>query len=561
MRAVIDDIGRTAAVSVLLFFAVGTMAGCQPSGKESLRDATGGGGPDGGDVLVDARPDAGMDGAGGDVAPDSTADAGDAIGMDASDGGGTDRDGDGVPNDEDNCPDQKNKEQADRDRDDVGNPCDHLPFIHDEKNPKSFDATTEDEKNQSNDSPREGRKYGLGLPFVIDGNVGPVEDEGDIDYYSFTVDEPTVLLLRVKPKSSEMWVGSITLGYQARNANIRPALFGGGPGRNGVRSIFLPVPGAYSIAVSDLRNFLPDNQQQDVPNNGKLKYRLSASAIPLPEPKKVSVPSRQNRTFDGTLNTYQVDTSDIDDLKVDAKGVSIGQRSIHDPLVYVYDRKAERTMSYTIGQQISDTQEVSLTTKLADDRSKVTVIEGFQRQLRNTSSVVEFADATVDSEFETIQTAQNKRTDRLVWLQPGMSVDGKINQPRTAGQNKRKPDTDFYLLSTRRGQAVRVTVEPTKNSKLKPSVAVGNYFEDPQRGSRFFDRRGHKIKAPNKAGKKRSVEFLYGSRTDGEVGIRVKHGPNDGADNPVGGGDYEYTIKVETFSPSPTKIGSLPTTE
>ena len=189
--------------------------------------------------------DSGGDNNGGNG--DATGDAGD-VGIDGADtgtdgdsGGGDttdpdDQDGDGVDNSEDNCPSTSNADQADIDRDGLGDACDHLPAIHDPENPEQIEVTDEREDEIDNDGVSGAQEYDLNLPFAVEGNVGAVESgQPDYDFYSVSVDGPTALLIHVEAKSGELWPGGVVLGYQLRNGNVSRFMIGAETGEDHYR--------------------------------------------------------------------------------------------------------------------------------------------------------------------------------------------------------------------------------------------------------------------------------------------------------------------------------------
>ena len=546
-RSILFDGRRVFELLGLALLATGVAFGC---GKDpSNNGGDGGSKGDGGSMRM---ADAGVDGEtsqsdGGDTstsdggAPDGVADGGD------TDGGGP-------------CKVMEKNTDVDRDRDGLRNSCDNFKFLnHGGDNPKKATTITEDESTVPNDDARSGEAYGFELPVIIDGTVGPIEDDGDIDYYSFGIDEPTAILVHVEAKTSDFWPGAVAFGYEFRNQNNQLVLFGDDKGESSERELFLPVPGKYTLAVTDVRNLQDDSQVADVGGKKKYKYRVHFSKVPLPKAAEPGVPASESSSSNQRLNVYKVDASKLDGLELNATGVSVGMNSFLNPALAVYDPKNSRTLSYTIPEQVdSNTRKVSLTTKLDKSPDEVFVIESNISRFGKTSSKIELASATVDSEFETVQSPEDERADDLVWVQPGQSVDGSIGPPRTASGTSLSPDVDYFMLSAKRGQSFKVTVEPGDQSQLEPDVALGNYLTRQGGGSIFFDSRGHRVPGAQNSGDSRSVHFIFNSYSDGETAIRVRHAPNHGGGTPVGGSGYDYSVKVEPWSPKPVDIGMIP---
>lgn len=550
------------AVSLLAGMLVVAACGEDPPDPSD----TGTSGTDAGDAVVDTSVDAGEtgvdadegdDGGGGDATEDGTTDGE----SDATDP--DDRDGDGVPNEEDNCPDTENPEQKDRDRDGVGDACDNFPYLHDPDNPEEMPSVVEDEEEAPNDTIQDADNYEFDAPATIEGSVGPLDDgDGDFDYYVVEVEEPTGMLLRMEPQQSSLWGAAQVAGLEARNANVTYTLIGGQTGNAAERELYLPAPGRYAILATDYRNYT--SQQTDVGGESGFAYELSVSPVPLPEATEVDVPSEQQNQYEPKLRVFRADVSGLNALSVEAEGVSVGDNSVHFPTVHLVDPDSGRTIGYTITTEVDqERQTVSLTSPLPPETDELLVIEDHGVRFGSTTSIVGLTEADVQSEFETINSPQDERVDDLVWLQPGKTFSGKIGQPRQESDESLAPDVDYYLLQTKPGQTLELTVEPTGEAKLQPKLELGNYLAR-QNGSQFFYpqlRRptpGHRVAAPENPGESRRIQFLFNRRTAGEFALRVRHGPNEDADNPSGGEAYGYDISVEEWDPAPKKLESIP---
>lgn len=487
---------------------------------------------------------------GGDTATDTG-------GMDAaetSDGGGGDADsGPGCQLDELNT-------DIDRDRDKLHDDCDNFKYLnHGGDNPSDARLVTENESQRPNDTFLDGaRNYKLQLPVRIDGSIKPVDDDGDLDHYSFEIDEPTAILIHIEAKTDKIWPGAVFAGRENRNRNYRPQMVGAETGEDATRGVFLPVPGRYVVAISDVRNLVSDQQASDVGGNG-FEYRAHLSAVPLPEAESIGVPGSTSHRHDGRLHARTVDASELTGLEVTATGVARTQDSAVNPSIALYDPDDERTLGYTIRQQIDqDRRAVSLTARLEKNYDELVVVDSYVSRFGKSSTKVDLAATDAASELETIRRPRDERGDEMTWLQPGISVDGMIGPPRTSGPTSLSPDVDYYLLSTKPGQALRVTVTPDSGGQLRPDMLMGWYIARSGGSSYFNDFGGHRAPAADQAGDSRSIEFLYNGASAGEFAFRVRHAPNNDGDSPVGGDKYSYSISVDELNPSPTQISPLP---
>lgn len=484
-------------------------------------------------------PDVGFD-TSNDAAPDAQTDAAN----DVSDVTvPTDSDEDGLLDTEDNCPADANADQADRDRDGVGDICDLLPFVHAPANPADLDAIDED-LIPSNNSPDEGELYRAAFPLKFTGTVdNAIDGENDFDLVTFEVDRPTALLIHIE-STVAMWPSTILVGVDGRNNTLTRVAFGPDVGQAAVREMFLPVPGKYSFLISDFRNFI-----QTAGNVGGIgyDYTLWVSEIPLPEPQPVTLPTAAiPNNFDGTLKTYRVNTTNLDALRVYANGVSLEDNAFHFPAISILEPDLSFALAHTSPGQVSDTNRVGAVLGLGG-RTEVVVVEDHVQRFLNNSMSIDFQ-ATTLFETENAQNANDTRESDLPWLVPGVGMLAVIEEPRNGA-----PDEDFFLFEARRGQMYRAVVTPDPGgAALQPDVEIGVFYE--QGGSFFLS--NYATSTPRLDGTT-TLEYYFLSHEDGEAAVRVAHRPNE-LGGLEGGAAYGYTVELQTVTPPEPVTVNLP---
>lgn len=526
---------RTLYLLLIATTLVAAACGDDEGSKEPTEDT--------GIVDVDAGTDASTaDMGGGDMAqPDMNVDV--------------DSDEDGILDADDNCPSVANEDQADRDRDGVGDVCDTFPNYWDPANPAELETTVEDETVIPNNSSIQGEAYGLEIPFAVEGFVGPVEGGvGELDFYSFEISEPTAIIIDIEG-SNTFWAGAILFGYDWRNANVQRILLPGDVGLPGDREIWLPVPGKYTIAVSDARNFIAS--AVDV-GGEDLTYKMSVSTIPLPEPESLELPSGVvPLTYENRLRVFEADATGLETLTVDANGVGLDQNSFHFAAFALWDVANERTLSYSAAAQVGDTGRVKGSTKIKDV-STVWLIEDHVQRFGQASSTITVDTQNVTSDIETAQLPSDERSSELVWLTPGTSLNAEIGAPRASGPTTLVADTDYFPFVLKRGEAFKLTVTPTASSQMLPDIDVGHFADNG--GSSIFVRR-FESPTPSDAQTPASIRYLVSSLEDGEFGVRIGHGPNAFNSNPVGGAGFGYTVSLEPYEPDVIALGAAPSTQ
>lgn len=499
-------------------------------------------------IIIDE--DQGQDMAAGDM---REGDQGHDMGADMPEemGDPTDRDGDGVLNEADNCPDASNPEQADRDRDGVGDVCDMFPSFYDPTNPQMF-MTVSESAEIVNDSPEEGLN-GWSVPFMARGAVDSVVDGvGDVDFHSFYVPEPMTLMVSIDSTNQGLYAAALIAGYQIPNAGVLRIAVAPGQGQPAIREFFAPVPGWYTVGVSDIRNFI--GTQPDV-GSPSMTYTLRVSAPPLPEPTALSVPSPpQPRDFYDGLVVHEVDARNLKALNIQNSPAALGMEVVYQPAISVYDPDAKKTLAFSqLEQNDATTDAASLRTLVGRGRQRLLVIEDYVQAIGEPKIVLSVDEPALTREDETPQAPQDTRRDNLIWLDEGTKISGVIDTP---SQDGAVADEDVYLFTMHKGQAFKAVISPTIGGSLAPELEIGHAFaQNDQDGFFSVARIDPDAEIPDN---ERTLEYIVTAQQEGDFALRVRHEPNIGADVPVGGGAYGYTVELKPWEPMPAQAQTLP---
>ncbi len=525
-------------VLVSVIVALSTMTACGGCGDPDESDT---GVVDmGGDVAVDDdAPNSDPNNDPNNINPDA-----DPADMGSPDLGPMDTDGDGLLDGDDNCPEVPNPEQLDRDRDGLGDECDLLPYIHDPSNPATVQTIREDEAMQPNNTAESGLAYGLELPFIARGVVGDAETVGDLDYYSFEVDAPTHVLMRLTAAPA-LWSGAVVLGMDLANLNVFRAEIGPDVGVSSDRELFLPFPGRYTVVMTDARNLI--ESQADV-GGGGLQYVLSMTALPLPAPELLTLPAGPiTSEYDGVMRVYEIDVDGVSGLRATSTGIAADENSFVIPALTLYDPDGDQGLAITSINQSAQTQVASVGIKLKE-RQRIWVIDDFSQHFGGTSTRIDVRSADLTKEPESPNAPADTRDADVPWLEVGEGMEAAIGPVRPGNVG----DEDFFLFSARRGQTIRITVTPSSGSLIEPFVELA-YFPD-QVG---FPIVIHEADVQG-ANQPAVVEYVITAYVDGELSAYVQHAPNRFSASPVGGLAYGYTVTVTEVQPPVSAIATVP---
>ena len=492
------------------------------------------------DMSTDVKIDA------GDASPDE-ADADVDEPDEDVDQGGPDRDNDGVLNEDDNCPDDENADQLDRDRDGVGDVCDTFPAFHDPTNPSTFPVLQEAQAAPNNDAPDETEGLNLTLPTMIS---GAAQTEGDLDFYSFYIDEPGSLLISVDDVHEAFYTAVLISGYKVNNAGVTRVLTATASGEDADREIFFPVPGWYTFAISDIRNFLAS--QEDV-GSPLLTYTMRLSFIPLPEPEPLNLPaSGMPRDFENTLKVYNVEGTIPTSLRAQTSTLDLGDEVFYEPVLSVYDPVAKQTIAYSSTEQVDENTSASLTTLLNRARTDLYIIEDYGQRAGEAKIIFQARDAMIQQEVETAAAPLDDRIAPLWWLDRNTSLSGVIDTPR--GPAMDVADQDLYLFTMHKGQGAKVSVAPRIGGSLLPSVQVGYAWAQGETSS--FSGLFEAPTFEENPDAPRDVYVFAGRAEQGDMAVRIAHDTLGG--EAMGGGSYGYTVGIEPWTPQPVAIAAIP---
>lgn len=469
--------------------------------------------------------------------PDSD---GDEDGGDHADGDGVADGGDGdgpVDGVGDNCPAISNPDQRDRDRDEVGDACDWLPYFYDPSNPQGDDVPIlREETGPPNGTFQEARDgWQIQVPFRLEGALSA---PGEIDHYAIEIDGPTTLLVHMEPLGGSIWPGLIFVGDEPSNEGYQAVVLADNSGEEVVQDVHLPYRGRYIVAVSDFRTLTSQGQS----GGANFGYRLSLSSPPLPEPEVISLPApRVVTTYDREIYRFQLEVTGRDALRVIATGASRNQNSILLPGIQIFDTHDHRLLAHTIQEQIPEgTTRNELNLKLGDEVETVDILVFSHLGLGVNDLLIEMEFRDQLQDLERIDDPRDSRGDHLLWVTPGAELRGAIDPPRLISDTQLRADRDYFLVAGQRGDFLEIEVAPAPGSLVIPEIEVGTYFFSPS--FEFFSS-WHRSRLATERGQTSRLSALVTGRYDGELAISIVHRGNATV-APVGGPQYGYELSV-----------------
>lgn len=276
---------------------------------------------------------------------------------------GADRDGDGIPDRLDRCPDLDPArlppplpdlldDQLDRDGDGTGDLCDNCPRVH---NPRQRDADGDgtgdvcagpvvEEREVRNDSPAMAPRLPLGR--TVEGYCDLPDPEGDRDHFLVQVEAGDALAFDVRPWPDDSRMDPVVsvldaAGYGSSFARMND------DAADGTRShleVFFHQAGDYLVVVEHYPNYIrrlrPDGT---LPEGGlDFGYRLRARALAIPPRNLPFAPADiEVELTPGSVRALRLDPPGPALLRVDAAGGGVA-----DPAVAVSEPASGRVLGF-----------------------------------------------------------------------------------------------------------------------------------------------------------------------------------------------------------------------
>ncbi len=474
-------------------------------------------------------------------------------------------DEDGVELEDDNCPEHFNPQQEDRDHDRIGDACDHYPFFYAPHNPAHVDINQESEVSlPSDDELYASANNTVSLPHVMRGRVSPPhsdatgELEGDLDFVTFEVDKPTVILVRVEPKQmriqrSQFWPTFLLSGYGLNNANVFRVGLSHSQGNPLERELFLPAPGQYTLTMSDLTNFI---SHREPVGSEDWEYTLYISEMSVSEldVNDLELGAITSVPDEGKLNIHRVQVPDLRDLQLNfSMPEALSQEDTFLELVpsfSVYDPEQGRVLASSGEESIRGHEgQLDLVLRHAGARELWIVQDHVQRDplTQEHRVMLQPQAANLGEDPESNTNPRNVRHQRLTWLEPGAKIQGFIDAPRGANQT---PDKDLFLVQPQQGKALEVRVTPRTGSQLSPKICLGHAYAEKNQSSFYIS---HQTPVPERfESTTRTLSYVVSDKQAGEMAILLSHQlpSSEQAGQAEGGPSFGYELEVVEVEPT-----------
>ncbi len=365
---------------------------------------------------------------------------------------------------------------------------------------------------------------------TLTGNVraydGSEAQEADIDFFSFDALAGSVVTVDVTDvgagvSDQGLFVGVVSADTESSidrglDTTITTS-----------REVFIPEDGRYYLVVFDNISIIQD-EDTPIPAHGgeDATYTIGVTAAAAISTSSITAPTTEMGDLsDGLLDIYGLTWSSTNALTAETIALRDPVASEVDTVLYLWDVAAAEIIA--INDDIDAGEGVFDSRLIADAQM------GTEYLL-----IVDFYDAASSGSY----TLEIGEQDDSVDVPNDIALDTPLTGViADADADAEEFDTDYYAISLAPGSAITVTV--TSEGTMQPFVAAFG-------GGTFVQG------SPNDGIAAQTISAPTTLDSDVEVTLFVddaRNIPEDDADTPeyVGGSDFEYTIEVTEYTPSP----------